>query len=555
MYEAGPKDGSGIVLRTQETLTALGATPRQRTARTLAVAVGLSILTGMAGGAEPTRSDGQALLQFGLFQKESEAWLSWSNVQRKAPEIASRLTPAVSPSDPARPFNGVVLRADAPKDTDLNALCRRLVGAGLGCLVVAAPAPAPPPPAQAAAGSPAAVAAAGKPIRSTVVPGLPAQAAPLTAAAMTPVPSPMTPLPAVSPHVAASASVSVPAPAPTATATVPAAGSRPAPLPTAPSSSAQPGAAARPQPYAQPVQPASAVAAAAVPRDQRSVASTLALVVPAAPLPIPALTGASVEAVLAKPAPAEVISYSEEDSRVMAEIDRRNRRQGRLGAVLPDRRLDVTPAVLAHPEMNYCALTFDDGPHRVATRQILDILNAEKVIATYFPVGKVAIRYGDLIRDFVASGHEIGNHSLTHSDLRTLKPEEQRFEISETNRILREFGANPILFRPPYGRYNASLITAIHAEGMEAVLWNVDTRDWKVRDPDKIVSHVRTAAGTGSVLLMHSTFTSTAAALPGVIKDLRAKHCRFVTLSQWITGFQQAAMVATPVTTAAIARP
>ncbi|MBP2311193.1 polysaccharide deacetylase family protein [Azospirillum soli] len=357
-----------------------------------------------------------SLLQLGLFQKEGEANWAWQKFQRGQPKLADGLTPKVIPLDPKRQGSGVALRATAPAGIDVRALCRRMVGAGFGCLVLEeAAAPKPESPA------------------------VPAMAAP--------------------------------APAP-----VPA----PAPIP----------------------------------------ASIAALPPPASPVPVTP--------------PPEAVTYSEEDARTMTDIEKVGRRKGRLGAVIPDTPFDVMPATLKRENWNLCALTFDDGPHRVVTRQILDVLNREKIRATYFPVAKVAANQGDVIRDFLAAGHEIGNHSLSHSDLRALPPDSQRFEIAESNRILRSLGANPVLFRPPYGRYTLDLLAIAREEKMAPVLWTVDTRDWQSRDPDKIVQHVKTAAGTGSVLLLHSTYPSTLNALPRVIDEMRAKGCEFVTLSEWI---------------------
>ncbi|WP_247891751.1 polysaccharide deacetylase family protein [Azospirillum argentinense] len=235
------------------------------------------------------------------------------------------------------------------------------------------------------------------------------------------------------------------------------------------------------------------------------------------------------------------LTYPPEAARTMAAIEKSGRRKGRLGAVVPDTTLDVMPATLKEEGWNLCALTFDDGPHRVVTRQILDVLNREKIPATYFPVASVAENQGEVIRDFIAAGHEIGNHSLTHADLRAMDPEAQRHEIAEANRILRGFGANPVLFRPPYGRYTPDLLAIAREESMSPVLWTVDTRDWQVRDPDRIVQHVKTEAGTGSVLLLHSTYPSTLNALPRVIAAMRAKGCEFVTLSEWIERMHQLA--------------
>ncbi|NUB25673.1 polysaccharide deacetylase family protein [Azospirillum brasilense] len=362
-------------------------------------------------------ADGPSLLQLGLFQREGDAWWAWDSLRRRSPELADGLNPAVVPLDARRQGEGVALRATTPIGLDVTSLCRRMVGAGFGCLVLdAAPLPAP-------------------------------SQAPLEKA----------------------------------------------PAERAPVDSAQ---------------------------------------------SAPARSGGEAK-------PDVAITYPPEAARTMAAIEKSGRRKGRLGAVIPDTALDVMPATLKEEGWNLCALTFDDGPHRVVTRQILDVLNREKIPATYFPVASVAENQGEVIRDFLAAGHEIGNHSLTHADLRAMAPDAQRHEIAEANRILRGFGANPVLFRPPYGRYTPDLLTIAREESMSPVLWTVDTRDWQVRDPDRIVQHVKTEAGTGSVLLLHSTYPSTLNALPRVIAAMRAKGCEFVTLSEWIERMHQ---IATPAT-------
>ncbi|WP_451992590.1 polysaccharide deacetylase family protein [Azospirillum argentinense] len=361
-------------------------------------------------------ADGPSLLQLGLFQREGDAWWAWDSLRRRSPDLADGLSPAVVPLDARRQGEGVALRATAPVGLDVTALCRRMLGAGFGCLVLDAPPPAPP-------------------------------------------------------------------------------------LPAPPQAS----------PQAPEIRPPADSAQLAPPRPGGDGKADVAL------------------------------TYPPEAARTMAAIEKSGRRKGRLGAVVPDTTLDVMPATLKEEGWNLCALTFDDGPHRVVTRQILDVLNREKIPATYFPVASVAENQGEVIRDFIAAGHEIGNHSLTHADLRAMDPETQRHEIAEANRILRGFGANPVLFRPPYGRYTPDLLAIAREESMSPVLWTVDTRDWQVRDPDRIVQHVKTEAGTGSVLLLHSTYPSTLNALPRVIAAMRAKGCEFVTLSDWIERMHQLA--------------
>lgn len=432
-------------------------------------------------------SDGP-VLQLGIYSRDGDAWLSWKNLQQRERELTAGLTASVLQLD-GKSGAGVALYAQVAKGTDPRALCRRIVGAGFGCLVVDRPALAEKPAEKAAT----AIVAG---------PSAPAASAPATVSTIPPA------APAAAPAAATAAAIAV-AITPTV-AVAPA----PAPMPAAAPAEAKP-----PQP---------AGGRETVTTTTSSVLAPIGSAVAAPLVPPPPSVAA------ATPPADGLIIYNEEDARTMADIEQHSRRKGRLRSVMPDSRYDVMPATLKRENWNLCALTFDDGPHRTVTRQVLDILNQEGVRATYFPVGRIAERQGDLIHDFIASGHEIGNHSLTHSDLRKMDAASARYEIAETNRILRSFGANPVLFRPPYGRYSDELLNIARDERMGSVLWSVDTRDWQVRNADKIVSQIKLGGLPGNVFLMHSTYPSTAQALPRVIAELKAKGCEFVTLSEWL---------------------
>lgn len=483
-----------------------------------ALALGVGILTPIAADAgkpQPQTKQKTAapaprgdLLQLGLYGSRGEAEWAWLSLHRKNSGLTDKLSALI---DPGPNGAGQLLRAFV-KDprNDGEALCREAAKAGQTCFVARK------------AGAPAGEA--------------PARPAPVVG---------FIPLPTVKPSVPGAAPVVSQAPVVAAVAPAVVAAPPPAPVSTvAPPVAAAVAPAAVPPSSPAPVAPAGAATEATV-----TVVSPPATTAAAPPAPLPTAP----DALLAARTLDGFIRYSTDDAKVLAEIERRTRRRGRIGAVLPGGGLEVTPAILTQPEFNICALTFDDGPHRTVTRRILDILNEHKVVSTYFPVGNVAQRYPEIIRDFVASGHEIGNHSFTHNDMRPMKIETLRYEVSETNKVLRSLGGSSTLFRPPYGRYSQELLQVVKEENSQAVLWNVDTRDWKVRDPDKIVEHVTTAAGSGSVLLLHSTYPTTADALPRVISTLREKNCEFVTLSDWIARMQAAGEL--PVTNAALPGP
>lgn len=475
---------------------------------------------------------GRPVLQFGLYQKEGDAKIAWANFRRRQPDLARNLTLTIAPLG-AKLSDGVALRAVVAGNSDASALCRRIVDARFGCLVFD-----PGTPVQATeTAKPADVAAApeikagpskpadGRPqdARQTASTPTPAALAAATAAPTTPEAAAAraayalakvtaSPLPPGPPPAAPQATIATAPSAATTTAPVAA----PAPMP--------------PHPLAPTSQPG-AVQTAQLPT---TVGPTVTTLQTAAALSLPLAVPRPPSGPEAAPPPDGTVTYTEEDARTMADIEQSSRSRGRLRAVVPDTRVDVMPATLRRESWNLCALTFDDGPHRTVTRQVLEVLNREGIKATYFPVARVAQNQGDLIREFLAAGHEIGNHSLTHSDLRAMNAEGQRYEIAEANRILRSFGASPVLFRPPYGRYNSDMLSIARDEQMSPVLWTVDTRDWKVRNADKIVQQIKSGASTGSVFLMHSTYPSTVEALPRVIAELRAKGCEFVTLSEWL---------------------
>lgn len=481
------------------------------------------------------------VLQLGLFASRGDAEWAWIALNRRLPALADKLSALIVPGPNG---SGHVLRA-VVKDPGVRGetLCREAGKAGQTCFVVQSKAETTAANADAGRNAGASQNGVFIPVPQ-VKPPAPGQATERTVAAAPPsapptaapeTPAPVAAAPTAAPPIAAPPTATPPTII--AAAPIPAAAAPQTTTVAAPTVAVQPAASAggglTVTVVAGPPRPDIARPDAARPDAAKPDAAGPAASV--APPPARSEDGA-----LAARTLDGFIRYSTDDAKVLAEIERRTRRRGRIGAVLPGGGLEVTPAILTQPEFNICALTFDDGPHRTVTRRILDILNQHKVVSTYFPVGNVAQRYPDVIRDFVASGHEIGNHSYTHSDMRPMKLETLRYEVAETNRILRGLGATSILFRPPYGRYSQDLLQVVREEGSQAVLWNVDTRDWKVRDPDKIVEHVVTAAGSGSVLLLHSTYPTTADALPRVISSLREKNCEFVTLSDWIARMQAA---------------
>ncbi len=179
------------------------------------------------------------------------------------------------------------------------------------------------------------------------------------------------------------------------------------------------------------------------------------------------------------------------------------------------------------------ALTFDDGPKPRQTAPILATLERLHASATFFVEGRHVAGNGALLREILAAGSEIANHSYDHPK----RP--GRGELSATDRAIRAAtGFRPCLFRPPYGLLDPAVETAALDEGLQTVLWTIDPGDDHGRGPRAVEAHAIHRARPGSIVLMHDGghHAQTVAALPGIIAGLHARHFRLVTVTELLGG-------------------
>jgi peptidoglycan/xylan/chitin deacetylase (PgdA/CDA1 family) len=181
------------------------------------------------------------------------------------------------------------------------------------------------------------------------------------------------------------------------------------------------------------------------------------------------------------------------------------------------------------------ALTFDDGPGPY-TPGVLNVLERLHVHATFFVIGEM-LRYfsASALRE-LRDGDVIGDHTETHPEMATLSAHDQREELFEQiARIELLGGPTPVLFRPPYGSYNATTMRELHALHLLMVLWSVDTGDYLQPGVSVIVERALAGAHAGAIILMHDaggTRTQTIAALPRIISELRARGFHLVTVPE-----------------------
>jgi peptidoglycan-N-acetylglucosamine deacetylase len=181
------------------------------------------------------------------------------------------------------------------------------------------------------------------------------------------------------------------------------------------------------------------------------------------------------------------------------------------------------------------ALTFDDGPGPYTPR-LLDVLERFHVHATFFEIGEM-LRYfsASTLRE-LRDGDVIGDHTETHPEMARLSAHQQREELFEQiARIVLLGGPRPVLFRPPYGSYDATTMRELRKLHLLMVLWSVDTEDYLQPGVSAIVQRALAGAHPGAIILMHDaggTRTQTIEALPPIIRRLRARGYRLVTVPQ-----------------------
>ncbi|MYY13443.1 polysaccharide deacetylase family protein [Streptomyces sp. SID4919] len=194
------------------------------------------------------------------------------------------------------------------------------------------------------------------------------------------------------------------------------------------------------------------------------------------------------------------------------------------------------------------ALTFDDGPDRVYTGQVLDILARYGVHATFFCVGLHVNALPDEVRRIVDAGHSLGNHTWSHPFMPDLSPRQFRLQLERTDDAFdRAVGRVPTVFRPPYGSRTPETLGELLPGGPALALWDVDSWDWARPGPEKIASTVLDHAGPGSLILMHDgggDRRQSVAALPAVIEGLLERDLRFVAADALLAGARARSAVA-----------
>ncbi len=189
------------------------------------------------------------------------------------------------------------------------------------------------------------------------------------------------------------------------------------------------------------------------------------------------------------------------------------------------------------------AITFDDGPDVTATPAIMKILDAAHVKGSFFVVGKTLDTSPQVVRDLVADGQLVGNHSYHHDEWRWLDPRYPELERTQ-QAFAREIGTCPIWFRPPHGQRTPLMARVVKDHGMRMAMWDVSVSDRGTNDARSIADKVLESVRGGSIIDLHAGLDGTSrahraavvAALPLILDGLRARNLRPVRLDTLVGG-------------------
>ena len=190
----------------------------------------------------------------------------------------------------------------------------------------------------------------------------------------------------------------------------------------------------------------------------------------------------------------------------------------------------VPAAAPGEQEYKLIALTFDDGPRRSTTTELLDALAQRGAHATFFLIGEQLEGNEDLVARMEAEGHEVGIHTYDHVRLTALNSADFSAQVDRTRAALgATLGREDLLLRPPYGMVDAGVRSRA---GAPIILWSVDPEDWGDKNTARITEHILSRARDGDIILLHDIYPTSVEAAVRVVDALHKEGFLFVTVSE-----------------------
>ncbi|WP_078391279.1 polysaccharide deacetylase family protein [Shouchella patagoniensis] len=187
----------------------------------------------------------------------------------------------------------------------------------------------------------------------------------------------------------------------------------------------------------------------------------------------------------------------------------------------------------AETEERNIALSFNDGPDKLHTNAILDLLKEMNVKATFFVIGSKIENNETILKRIVAEGHMVGNHTFHHLDLTSLTTDEILQELDQTEKkIANTIGRKTKMVRVPYHLLNEQVVQVLHNEGYHIIGWSLDAMDG-LSEYQLTAKHVVSEIKPGDIILHHDGIEQSnelLMQLPDEIKELKKRGYQFLTV-------------------------
>jgi len=179
-----------------------------------------------------------------------------------------------------------------------------------------------------------------------------------------------------------------------------------------------------------------------------------------------------------------------------------------VGSAFPRLNFYFTSIYRGPADQGWVSLTFDDGPEPQVTPELLKVLEAEGVKATFFLVGRAAEAHPEMVNSLDAAGHLIGNHMYDHRATWPFQPAFAiRQELERANTALAQIiGNQPRFVRMPFSVGRPGLARVFRKLNLIPVSWDVRGLEGVYRDPARIAAHVAGEARNGSVIMLHECY-------------------------------------------------
>ncbi|UTN05370.1 polysaccharide deacetylase family protein [Flavobacterium bizetiae] len=179
------------------------------------------------------------------------------------------------------------------------------------------------------------------------------------------------------------------------------------------------------------------------------------------------------------------------------------------------------------------ALTFDDGPSTF-TLEVLELLKKYDVKATFFCIGKNIEAHPEILKQIIADGHLVGNHSYSHSKFFDFyNAEKIQQEIQKTDELLEKYTSKKInFFRPPYGVTTPSIRRALEKTKHKVIGWNIRSLDGGTKNQELIFNRIIKRVSPGGIVLLHDTASHSVLVLEQFLQFLKQNNYKVISIEE-----------------------